>query len=146
MNKKRIQIIIIAVLVIVMIAAWANSIKILARRAKLKKLYPASSVTIHTPSSALHTTIEATLISKRIFKEEDLDWKRCPFSGRNYSQQESIEDFLISGIIWDEENPKTIINGEILNEGETIGGFVIEKIEKQKVILSNGTKTVELHI
>ncbi|NQU19210.1 general secretion pathway protein GspB, partial [bacterium] len=57
-----------------------------------------------------------------------------------------VVDLAVSGIIWDEVNPQAIINSKILAEGDSIGGFSIEKIEKQKVILSDGKKRIELNI
>lgn len=148
MDKNRTKIIITGVLIIIMILAWMNSLKILIKRSNLNKAYQTtSSINKSMPSNILPVAAEEILVSRRTFNEENnLDWKRCPFSGRNYSQQVSVEDLTISGIIWDEVNPQTIINGQILSEGDSIGGFIVQKIEKQKVVLSSGTKTIELQI
>jgi hypothetical protein len=143
MVKNRTKIIITAVLILVLIFAWANTFRVLSKIYKLNKPSNTPSATIPTPSAI--SAIPP--VSKREWREDDnLEWKRCPFSGTNYSKETSTEELAISGIIWDEANPRTIINGQICGEGEKIGDFLIEKIEKQRVILSNGTKTVELHI
>ena len=119
-----------------------NAFKVLKKKSKSKK--PGK-----VPSALISATYPVTTVlsaSKRKWNEDkDLEWRRCPFSGISYSQ-ETAEDLEVSGIIWDEVGPQTIINGKILGEGESIGNFSIEKIEKQKVILSDGVKTIELHI
>ncbi|MFC1708655.1 hypothetical protein ACFL2J_01150 [Candidatus Omnitrophota bacterium] len=143
MDKDRTKVIITAVLIAVLVFAWANAFKVLAKRSKSKKPKQAPSVLIST-TSAISTV---TSISKREWSEDkNLEWKRCPFCGVSYSHEASAEDLEISGIIWDEVNPQTIINGQIFSEGERIGDFLIQTIEKQKVILSDGAKTIELQI
>lgn len=148
MDKKHTKIIIIGALIIVMILAWINSIKLLNKGSNLNKAHQtSSSINKSMPSNILPVAAEEILVSKRTFNEENnLDWKRCPFSGRNYSREGAATDLIISGIIWDEVNPQTIINGQILSEGDSLGGFVVQKIEKQKVTLSSSTKTIELQI
>ncbi|MBL7197872.1 MAG: general secretion pathway protein GspB [Candidatus Omnitrophica bacterium] len=83
---------------------------------------------------------------KKWDEDKNLEWKRCLFCGKRYIQEDTRADLEISGIIWDEVKPQTIINGQILGEGDLIGNLRIEKIEKQKVILSDGFKKIELHI
>lgn len=143
MYKNRTKIIITVVLILVFVFVSANAFRALAKKSKSKKPGNTVSATIPAPSA-----ISAILpVSKREWREDaNLEWKRCPFSGTNYSKEASTEELAISGIIWDEANPRTIINGQIYSEGEKIGDFLIEKIEKQRVILSSGTKTIELHI
>ena len=143
MDKNRTKIIITAALILVLVFAWANAFKVLAKKSKPKKPKQAPSTSISAPS----TIPTVTSISKREWSEDkNLEWKRCPFSGISYSRDTSTEDLEISGIIWDELKPRTIINGQILEEGDRIGNLLVEKIEKQKVILSDGTKTIELQI
>lgn len=142
MDKNRTKIIITGVLIVVFVLAWANAFKVLAKKSKSKKSKKSPSSSISSPS----VIPSVSTISQREWNEgKNLTWKRCPFCGVSYSQ-DTTGDFGISGIIWDEVNPQTIINGEILGEGDRIGKFQIERIEKQKVILSDGTKTIELSI
>jgi len=147
MDKKRIKIIITSILIFVLILAWLNSIRILIKKSKEGKTKESVSASIYTPGSSLTLPADIVPVARKEWKQDkDLDWKRCIFSGISYSQEATTQDLSMSGIIWDEVEPRTIINGEILKEGDMIGNFRIEKIEKQKVILSNGSKTIELHI
>lgn len=52
---------------------------------------------------------------------------------------------LVSGILWDSENPLAIINGEIYSVGEKVGGIcTVEKIGPGFVVLSEGGKKTKV--
>ncbi len=51
---------------------------------------------------------------------------------------------VLNGIIWTENLPIAILNNEIVQEGETWRDFKVEKIEKNKVILSRGDSKFEI--
>ena len=151
MSKKRIEIIITSFLVLILIFVWLNSIKVLKKRMAQKVQFPVAA------QSADFLKQELIGLGKEVFVKEEKEWNedaslvwiRCPFCGKRYGEQEveeEIVDLAVSGIIWDEVRPQAIINGQILAEGDSIGGFSIEKIEKQKVILSDGKKRIELNI
>ncbi|MFH1622004.1 MAG: hypothetical protein ABIA97_02645 [Candidatus Omnitrophota bacterium] len=148
MDKKRTKIIIISgVFSLVLILVLVSNINIFIKKSKEGKTKSSASAAIYTSGYALALPAEIVSIAKVAWKQDDdLDWKRCIFSGISYSPETTSEDLSISGIIWDEVEPRTIINGKILKEGDSVGGFLIEKIEKQKVILSNDTKIKELNI
>lgn len=58
------------------------------------------------------------------------------------------EKSQLEGIIWSEDKPMAIINGEIVGEGQIIGDKKIIKIEKDSVIVESqdGERyTIELH-
>jgi len=148
MDKKRIEIIVTSFLVLILIFVWLNSIKVLKKRIVQKVKFPAAA------QSADFLKLELIGLEKEVFVKKEKEWNedaslvwiRCPFCGKRYGQQEVMVDLAVSGIIWDEVNPQAIINSKILAEGDSIGGFSIEKIEKQKVILSDGKKRIELNI
>ena len=148
MDKKRIEIIITSFLVLILIFAWLNSIKVLKKRVAQKVNAPAAA------QSADFLKLELIRLEKEVFVKEEkelnedasLAWVRCPFCGKFYGEQEVMVDLAVSGIIWDEVNPQAIINSKILAEGDSVGGFSIEKIEKRRVILSDGNKRIELNI
>ncbi len=139
MDKKRIEIIITSILILMLIFAWANSIKVLDKKLKQKAKPQAMSYLAKKEASL-------TEPNKDKWKEEEgLDFARSPFSGKRYGDEEVV-DFKISGIIWDEVNPQVIINGKISKVGDSVEGFVVEKIEKQKVTLFKGKRKIELNI
>lgn len=57
-------------------------------------------------------------------------WGRNPFM-LGYDSKA----LMIEGIVWDEENPKAIINGDILGVGDTVGSSVIIGIDQKSVII-----------
>lgn len=148
MDKKRIEIIVTSFLVLILIFAWLNSIKVLKKRRVQKVKSPAAA------QSADLLKLELIGLEKEVSvkegkernKDASLVWIRCPFCGKRYGEQEAMVDLAVSGIIWDEVNPQAIINSKILAEGDSIRGFSIEKIEKRRVILSDGNKRIELNI
>ena len=150
MSKKRIQIIITSFLILILIFVWANSIKVLKKGLKPKDSSLTTAPSVSTLNSDLIDSKEETYARKEWNEDEDLEWVRCPFCGRQYGVEEEEEevvevvDLAVSGIIWDDVRPQVIINGEILGEGDSIEGFLIEKIERQKVILSNKKRKIEL--
>ena len=149
MDKKRLEITITLFLIIVLILAWANSIKILNKKLK-QGVRPKKIVeqvvpeVVSTDLSKKNIQVISIPKADKWQEEESLDFIRSTFSGKRYGE-ESI-DFKISGLIWDDINPQVIINGQISKAGDYIEGFIIEKIERQKVTLFNGTKRIELNI
>lgn len=51
---------------------------------------------------------------------------------------------VINGIIWTKNLPIAIINNDIVQQGEVWRDFKVEKIEKDKVILSRGSIQFEI--
>jgi len=144
MGKKRIEIIVTSVLILMLMFAWLHTFKVLAKRGA--KPQPAA----YSPkikSSLIQPEEKAVDKDKygKWQKEEDADFARSPFSGKKYGEEEPV-DFKVSGLMWDEENPQVIINNKISRVGDSVDGFIVEKIEKQKVTLFNGKKRIELNI
>ncbi len=57
-----------------------------------------------------------------------------------------VEGMSLEGIIYSEENPAAVINGEIIRENETIGDYLVLKIEETRVILSKEGKSYTLNM
>ncbi len=81
---------------------------------------------------------------------EDANWGRCPFSGRVYappvaSSSKNI-DLKLTGILWEENKASALINNSIFKEGDVIGSYTLFKIKKNSVILSDGDKEIELKL
>lgn len=52
----------------------------------------------------------------------------------------------LDGIIWDAKNPLAVIDGKTVGQGDSIGDKIIEKIEKNSVILFDGKKRIKLRL
>jgi hypothetical protein len=50
----------------------------------------------------------------------------------------AVSELVLSGIVWGEEKPMTLINDQILKEGDIISGFKIQEIRKEEVVLIKG--------
>lgn len=144
MDKKRIEIIATVILIIIFILAWANAFKIIKKRAPAKANasleVQVSKVSAHIiPAAAKTVPAEGVGL-------EDYDWIRDPFSGKIYSGKEEIVDLRLSGIVWDEKNPSALVNGEVVQENDTVGPYKVIKIYRDKVVFSSATKNFELKL
>lgn len=76
-------------------------------------------------------------------KGEGIKAKRNPFSEAERKKEEALTSGLIlSGIVWDKNKPKAVINGRIVKVGDVVGGKTVTKIEKDRVIfLKEGRKS-----
>jgi len=79
--------------------------------------------------------------------------KRDPFIPAELAQKEKlqikgrIEDIRLEGILWDRRGDSfAIINDEILKAGDTIMGFKILKIEKDRIIFSSGEDSYSIRM
>lgn len=65
-------------------------------------------------------------------------WGRTPF------QKE--EPLVLTGIAWDDQNPKAVIQDRIVGVGEEVRGHKIVEIQPTRVKLSNGFYEFELEL
>ena len=122
-----------------------------AAGASVKKPTPAAK------SSRVTAAVEALpkpkLREKSLFRKlqeevKDLSLKRDPFSSGVITAVEgpSSAYLSLSGILWDEASPKAIINGKIIEIGDRIFGYVVIRIEADRVILNDGITNFELEL
>lgn len=69
-------------------------------------------------------------------------WGRNPFSLENAS----IVSSGLKGILWDKENPKAIINDNIVGIGDKVDANTVVDIKQDRVILNNGAQDFELKL
>lgn len=53
---------------------------------------------------------------------------------------------ILTGIFLDEKSPKALIGNVVVGIGDNVGGNTVIKIEKDRVILSDGSKDFELKL
>ena len=76
-------------------------------------------------------------------------WPLISASGTivNYGQDLSVSDMVLEGIVSDGNGQYTaIINGSIVQPGDMVGLFKIERIEAKMILLSKGNETFELNL
>lgn len=150
MDKKRLEIILTTVLVIIFIFAWVRVTKVIKKKA-IPKPTAATEVTFkkNTEVSSLaqpETVASASGEATDKSPCDDIGWVRCCFSGKFYTSQDGVSSLDLSGILWDEVEPQVVINQEIFKREDKIGNYVIIDIERNKVILSDGEKNLELRL
>jgi hypothetical protein len=86
-----------------------------------------------------------SLFAKLESESKDLKLVRDPFSQAPIvSAKASPYGVQLSGIMFDEGKSAAIINGEIVKVGDTIGGKVVVAIKRDRVVLDDGSKELEL--
>ncbi len=88
------------------------------------------------------------LFSKLDKESEGVNLKRDPFSMRTIAatKETSSHGIRLSGILWDEDSPRAVINEEILKVGDKISGSTVTSIEKDRVVLSDAKGSFDLKI
>ena len=157
-NKQKAQIAITTFLIIVFIFIMANSIKTMtfsSSGAKNPKIITSDKFREIIDSTKDKSPIisaediSSTKYKKEIAFIEVTDWGRDPFSRRRalLGGGEFISDFRLEGILWDDKaNPTAIVNGKIVKEGDKIDSAKIVQIQKDSVIINDGSKDYRLHL
>ena len=86
---------------------------------------------------------EKSFLTQRIAKRTKFtSWGRNPFLPKSVIPVASG----LTGILWDKENPKVIINDQVVGIGDKVDGKTVIDIKQDKVILNDGTKDIELRL
>lgn len=139
MNKKdTTQLVITAVLILILIGIIGHNF--LSFRPP--KVVPIAGKKEPPPKEAGGKDVQKAEGKSARLEEESrrLELKRDPFS-RQPTQSSGPH---LSGIAWDEKYPTAIINDTIVKIGDEIAGQTVIDIQKDKVILDDGLKAIEL--
>ena len=91
--------------------------------------------------------IDTTTASARPSRNDFSDWGRDPFSsGSAVSSIATASDMVLTGILWDDAAPLAMINDNPVGVGDKIAGHTVVAIKKDRVILNDGAKDLELLI
>ncbi|MDD5070830.1 MAG: hypothetical protein PHV17_08895 [Candidatus Omnitrophica bacterium] len=152
-QKDKKQLIATGVLVIVLIFILLGSGKKNPENNKAKEL-PSGSSNYNSSRSSLKANLVpgsknvSTSVSPKKFESflDNLKVKRDPFSyqPQKSSMADNKSEIILNGIIWDEENPKAIINNFIFGVGDRIGAVVIKEIKKDRIIVNQQNKVSEI--
>lgn len=145
MNKKNIEIIATAALIIIFILVLSSSCK------KIKGTISVSKSTVKEEQNieqskpslpALNVGLNRKLVGAKIYKA----WGRDPFSDVVYSVEGKDLALKFTGVLWDDLNPQALINGKIVGNNSTVGKYKVIKINKDSVIVNDGVKDLELRL
>ncbi|MCX5713128.1 MAG: hypothetical protein NTY47_08775 [Candidatus Omnitrophica bacterium] len=143
MGKKQIEIGVTLILVVIFIAALANSCKAVGNKMKNKPA-PVSQNMV-TPKQD-KSPVKVSAIVAIGHYTEDSEWERDPFSGRLYSAERKTSALHLIGIIWDKKEPLAMINDRILKAGDMIQGKLILKINSDSIVVDDGSKETEIKL
>jgi hypothetical protein len=64
----------------------------------------------------------------------------------NYDTTFTVSEMVLEGVIEDGRGGMAIINGTVVEVGKTIGGYVVQKITPNRVVLEKDGQTTELSL
>jgi len=154
-KKKLIQLIITGILIIILIFMGNNARKRVREAKRLRIKHKVTVVKDGEVSEApafedggpLGTRAYTGKGFYRRLEDEfrDLRLTRDPFyAGAIDTATGAMTDLRLTGILWDDVAPLAIIDNNPVGEGTMIGKYTVLKIEKDKAILTDGTKTYTL--
>ena len=110
----------------------------------------AGSKTRRKPSSEAVSVHETTLPARHIVptkrstaKTDFVSWDRNPFAPKT-TPAKVVAKFTLSGIIWDQKEPKALINNVVVGIGDEIDGNKVVDIKQDRVVLNDGTEDIIL--
>ena len=106
-----------------------------------------TAVSANISSAALDQTIPLIKAVPRK-RTEFVDWPRNPFAKLQTEKEiSSVSDLKLGAIMWDDKNPTAFINGKFVSMGDKIDNKTVKQIDKNRVILTDGTNDyiLELH-
>ncbi len=79
------------------------------------------------------------------------EWKENPFLADRQPDRpaptvDNPEGMILSGILWDPESPTAVVDNQVVGPGESVGSWRVVEIQKDRVILSDGSSTRTLEV
>ena len=152
MDKKKQQLIITGILLIVMVILFARTL-FPAKKGAARPAGSASSFAISTETMAANMTFLSMLRqneSTRLLQEAywEKPWGRDPFalSRSSGAVEEVVSEFTLSGIVWDESMPVAIINQKLMKTGDSVGSCQVKEIRRNSVSIACSDRTFDLQL
>ena len=148
MERKKLELIIIAGLVIVFIFLLSNSLK-KTRPKMVPPSQPISAKALPAQQSVFILGAKKGIETKDILDVKETPWGRDPFILEEVAEGDidNIANLRLMGVTAGEKaKAMAIINNEIVTVGSAIGKFKVLNILKDVVIVSDGEKDYELKI
>lgn len=144
-----------SIIAVVMVAAFIASAVRMVRLQKQRHPAPAAAFVASASSSVeaqllddarfIGTVRETRQTADNQAGRWNQEWERDPFRAEEASGS-SVENLVLSGVFWDQDTPRAIINGKQLRPGESIDGYKVMEIRHRSVMLWTGEKNLELKV
>lgn len=128
-DKKKI---ILAALAVMSVFVWLRGLGVFSKN-RQKEGPPGAAVPLFNAQSG------------RARRAGHKDYKRNPFTAAPVSQSQSA-GLQLGGVISDAQESYALINDQIVRTGDSIGVNKVVDIKENRVILSDGTKDIELKL
>lgn len=134
-NKK-----LITLIVLVVIAAASLIYGVTASRSKKRP----PETTVVSGEAQQPSAVSEGSVQRRAKRSKYTSWNRSPFVESGASGSSSV--LVLNGIINSGRGLKASIGDQFVKKGDKIGNNTVIDIKKDSVILSDGTKTIELKL
>ncbi len=105
-----------------------------------------TAVSANTSSAALDQTISLIKAVPRK-RTEFVDWPRNPFAKLQTEKEiSSVSDLKLGVIMWGVKEASAVINNSIVSVGDKITDKTVKQIDKNGVILTDGTNDYVLEL
>lgn len=149
-EKQKKQWVIASILIVIFVASFAKNV--LFR----KKTAPPAVVATPTQILAQNITEDLLFITNLRIKDKlladqtaiwDKEWGRDPFVPQaTLSTVVKAVNLTLKGILWDDKEPKAIVNDKTMVVGDEIYGYTLMDIGRRSVVLRTGEKNIELQV
>lgn len=138
-DKKDKKVIIMIILSIIAVFSLISGVTVPTKSKRL-----ASSGSDPIDSKRTFNLVEGLSLKRSTTRSSYNEWGRDPFT-KGIAIRASSENIL-EGIIWDKQLPLALIRGKTVKIGDRIGSDWVIDIQKDKVILNDGTRDRELKL
>ena len=107
----------------------------------LKRGFSDKSASSGNDTQAPRQKVNAWTFAKLKEEVKKVELKRDPFSA---APIEIYQGPQLQGVLWDQNHPTAIINGQIVAVGDKMNGNRVVDIKRDRVILNNGVDNLEL--
>ena len=148
-KKNKRDIIITSILLVIFAISFTKNV--LLRKRSVASPAP-SSVTDTAKNMSEQLIIVTNIrVYDKLRKERvelwDREWGRDPFIPQQaLATIIKAVNLTLKGILWDEKNPKAIVNEKTLLVGDTLYGYTVVEIKPRSVVLKTGEKNIELQV
>ncbi len=156
-NKTKIEIAITSVMALALILVLINSLRVIFKSKKVNGSAPYMS------ADAFKEIVKKDAMAAKDVKSgsgvdryqeamqsaDAIPWGRDPFSEKSAlaGGDLAISEIRLEGILFHHgKEPRAVINGEMVGEGDKIGSFTVNKISKDAVILNDNGKDYKLQL
>lgn len=150
MNKEKLQLIVTAIAIVILIVIVAGNLKKKPAKGQTSKTDPAQealskpapeAAAVSFPAQAAVNDAELSLQKERAKS----NWGRDPFTAAKISKEFSGANLQLRGISFGKDKKGlAFINNEIVKKGDIMGGYEVIEVEKHKVLLRKAEQTFYL--